>query len=65
MKTLTQASRSVAAHSGLTDQRRSLPPSLALIGNQRTVHHPVGGGLPVRGLLQGCPKSRNNRLVTI
>ena len=44
MKTLTQASRSAAAHSGLTDQCRSLPPSLTHREDQRTVHHPVGGG---------------------
>lgn len=44
MKTLTQASRSAAAHSGLTDQCRCLPPSLTHTVEKETVHHPVGGG---------------------
>lgn len=44
MKTLTQASRRAAAHSGLTSKRRSLPPSLSHTVEKETVHHPVGGG---------------------
>ena len=41
---LTQASRSAAAHSGLSVSRRSALPPSHQVGKE-TVHHPAGGGL--------------------